>query len=1110
MRYRLGIDLGTASIGLLALELDGNGDPKGALWHAVRIFPEPLESGKAGLKPKKAARREARHQRKQIDRRARRLRHIAHLASLLGLDKKNISPHSGEGFSKIRAQAARQKIDLEELFLVLMRLAKRRGYKGEFRAARKNSESGVVKAGAGKLAEAMNELARKRGVDSVTLGEYLHFRQAELGLPGRLKLGRENLDDLYALRSMVEAEFERIWETQSRYHPVLSEYHAGKPVKEYFHEAIFFQRPLKSPAPMVGNCFLEPNLPRAPRAQPAAQAFRIEKTLGDLRWGMGKRAMALSPEQKTVLRQVLNDPDQLRADATITFNAIYRKLEEQGCPPPGSRGLNLERASRQELKGNMTLVAFGKLGLLDQWLELNQKTQIQVINFLADLGSPEQLDSDDWHQNIRKASAKGSRPEDMRRFSQEFIDFINRLRKHEKFDRLSKMGFEGGRSSYSVKALEKLAAWMESPDWKEDPGVDPRIDEDAAIRHCYPDHFSQGSMVSRLAAPSSTGNDVVDGALRELRKLINQCIDHLGKPPDEIILEASRELGAGAARRNEWEARANFNRKQRKKVAEKIAQAGEIATNTKILRYLLWEEQEECCPYCERKMGLEQALNGSETHVEHILPRSLTRIGRKRSELVLSHRSCNDEKGDRTPWQAWHDDTQRWAQIEGRARRFEELGKKNYKKNRPLAQAYFRKASLLTLQGGMNEIVTDESIEGFADRQLHQSSWIAKAATSWLGTICKNVFVSRGEMTAGLRGAWRLDTVIPQVRYEEGCRVFDTDGNPIDQEDFNRFRPQWEGRLEGSSAPRTDRRPDKRIDHRHHLVDALTIALTSRGLYQKMARRYVQETEAVRRGEKRRRDWSVEPPLRNIRELALSLVRDCNLTHKPDRYPNGRFFKDTVYGSAYDEDSGQWRLTLRCALSDLADDRLDKTRKNLETIVSADVRRIVSDAFEKRIGEGKTPKQALSEPVRHPSYNTLIHKVRCYQKQGRGFLQSDGANVVMHRSRNGEHIKRLVNDGYACLDVLFVDGKFKVDLVTLERFQRQKEKPVGATRFFKGDTVLDRRDGKRYLIHQFNAAGGGSIFMAPVQETRLVAQLKPEDGRKKVSGRSLLQLSVEI
>lgn len=1110
MDYRLAIDLGTTSAGLVALALNTEGKPTGVLWDSLRIFPEPLKPGKSGPKPKKAARREARQMRTQIDRRARRLRRIAHLAPLLALDKEEPKPPPGPGIVDLRARAARERIELNELLLVMLRLAKGRGYKGEFRAVKKNSEAGIVQTGSGKLRDAMALLAKQRGVDNVTLGEYLHYRHHVLGLPIRMKLEREDADDLYPLRAMVEQEFETIWQTQAQHHPILTSDHQGRPIKDHFHDAIFFQRPLRSPAPLVGNCPLETNLPRAPRAQPAAQAFRIEKTIADLRWGMGRRATPLSQSQKTVLRALLNDPDRLRADGTIMFKAIYKELEKAGYPRPDSRGLNLERASREQLTGNTTLVTFKRLGLIDQWHTLDRLTQIQVINFLADLGSPEQLDSDDWYRNIRKVKATGNRPEDMRQFRPELVSFVNRLRSNEKFDRLSKMGFDGGRSAYSIKALEQLTDWMQNPPPQGDD--DPlRIDEDAATRHCYSHRFKEGETKQRLSPAPLTGNDIVDGALRQLHKAINQCIEQLGGPPTEIIIETARELGAGAKRRKQWEDQAANNQKRNQDAAKKIAAAGEVASTTKSQRYQLWEEQEECCPYCVHKIGLYQALNGGETNFEHILPRNLTQVRRKLSELVLSHRACNTAKGDRTPWQAWGEsDPQRWTQIEGRASRFEELGEKHYKKDRPLAMGYFRKAKLLLLKDYANEVMNDQSIKDFADRQLHQTSWIAKAATAWLGTICANVFASRGEMTAGLRAAWGLNTVIPEVRYQEGYQVFNTDGEPISQDDFALYRDQWEGRLTTSDAPRTDQRIDKRIDHRHHLIDALTIALTSRGLYQAMARRYIEQSEAIGRGEKKRRDWSIEPPLRNVRKVALKLIANCKPIHKPDRHPNGRFYEDTFYGTAWDGKSKQSCLTIRHKLVDLADKTLEKTRSKIQSIVSAEVRGIIADEFERRISEGMTPKAALSKPIRHPSYRNEIRKAKCFQKSGQGFLKADDAIMIVHRSRSGDHIKRVVSDSYACLDVTIRNGKLvEAHLVQLGQFRNYSKKPEGAIRFFKGDTVVDLDSGKRYLIHQFNIANGGSVFMAPAQETRPLKLLTRRDGRRKVSGRGLLRLRPE-
>lgn len=1108
MKYRLGIDLGTASIGAAALELDESGNLIGSPWHAIRIFSEPLESGKAGLKPKKAGRREARTQRRQIERRARRVRRVAYLARLLGLDHKKIPPHPGPGFSTLRARAARQRIELEELMQVFLRITKNRGYKGEFRAT-DDPDLGAVKSGSHLLTQELQELAAKYGVSTITLGEYLEYRTSELGLPVRLKIERDNISDLFALRKMVEDEYDQIWAVQEQFHPILKNTYKSEPVKKYFKDAIFYQRPLKSPQAMVGKCPLEINLPRAPRAQIAAQNFRIEKTLGDMRWGMGRRCTHLSEDQRKAIRSILYNPEKLRADGTITFKALYKELEAAGCPRPDTRSLNLERSSRDELKGNTTLVSFKKLGVLDKWLALEPVTQIQIINFLADLGSPEQLDTDTWHKRILKANFKQGDSNPYRTLPASMVTFVNILRKHEKFDRFTKMGFEGGRSAYSIKALENLANWMQVSTCDIDSVEQPRVDEDAAIQAVYPGRFTKPETSGRLDHHRPTGNDVVDGALRELKRVVNSCIDALGTTPTEVIIETARELGSGAETRNQWEKRSQNNNKKRKIAAKEISDAGEVPTATKLLRYQLWKEQEEHCPYCATIIGFHEALKGSETHIEHILPRSLTRIGRKRSELVIAHRSCNLTKGDRTPYQAFND-TDRWPQIEGHAKRFEELGKANYRHDRPLSMAYFRKAKLLLIQDYANDVLNDESIAGFADRQLHQTSWIAKATIEWLSSICSNVFASRGEMTAGLRSCWKLDTVIPQVRYGEGYPVIDIEGKLITESDFNRFRPQWEGHVPKDSKDMTDRRINKRIDHRHHIIDALTIAATSRGVYQRMARKYIEETEAVQKGIKKRRDWSIEPPVRNIREIALEIVGNCNLTHKPDRNTNGPFFEETAYGVTVREETGDSVLTLRRTIADLANakDRIEDVRKSIQTIASDATRKVVSDNFETRISRGESPKDALLKPIHFPGYHTPIQKVRCLKVQGMGFRSSEGATIIEHSGRSGVHQKRLIDNGIACLDIRSEAGKPIIDVVSLAKFRASPKTPSGVMRIFKNDTVRIKTSGIKLLVRQFNAAAGGCLFATPLFETRLVDQLSASDGRKKISGRNLLNLEV--
>jgi CRISPR-associated endonuclease Csn1 len=1088
MRYRVGLDVGTASLGVAAISLDNDKQPMDLVWRHVRIFDEPLEKSQAGLKSKKAGRRAARMQRRQIDRRKGRTKHIAALATLLGISIEP-SPDSGNTLLEIRAKAAREQIGLSDLIRIYIRIGKRRGYAGEFRPKKEGAKLGEVEGGNSDLNKEMQALAENKGLDEITLGEFLYQRWLDKK-PTKLKIkepGDKTIADsnLYALRNQLEAEFEQIWQTQAAFYPILNSQFEGKLLKDKFYKAIFHQRPLKAVGGMVGQCSLEPTLARAPRVQLAFQRFRIEKTLSDLRWGAGKKAEKLAPEQKAVIRQLCDEKE------IVKFENIYKALDTAGCPKPEAKGLNLDRLSRDEIPGNKTNHVFRKLGLDQEWLALDERTQIQVLNFLADLGSPEQLDDPEWHTRFAKTDGTP------RVLPKPFIDFINQLKANEKFDRLSKMGFEGGRASYSIKALNTLTEWLKDPWWPENWQGEMYPDEDSAIRVCYPNLSNQPKQVlSRLLAPPVTGNSVVDGSLRQIRYVINRMIDDLGTPPDEIVVEMAREMGVGISKRNEREKAINDNKNDRKKAAEAIAiNCPEIAvTDRRVKRYQLHQEQGTRCPYCGQVIELSHAMSGAYSEIDHILPKSLTRIGYKRSEVILVHNHCNQEKLNNSPWEAWGNgkNEHRWAAIEDAAARFKKAGLN-------------RKAKLLLIQ----EYDSDVSIDGFADRQFHQTSWIAKVAAQWLQSICKTpVSVSRGELTAGQRRKWKLETVIPQARISEGLPVLDEEGKVISPEDFALYRDVWEGHKVDKSR-HTDRKLDKRIDHRHHLIDAITIALTSRSLYQLMARQYKLESERVGNHEKPRLEIP-GPPLKNIRELAFAAIKECPLSIKPDRYPDGAMFQETAYGVAVKEGEDKSRLTLRIKVVDLIDRKkgtVEQARKAIQSIVSTTIRELISNAFESRIAGGIPAPEALAQPISQTLYGERVEikKVRCFTGN-----YADDVAIISHVSKDGrEHLKRLPNAGYAYLEAEIREGTLigKPKLVNIQQamIRKRTAMPTNIMRLHKGDTVFDSKDNKKYRIGMFKAAAG--IFIVPITDPRAYNSIEePNSGKKSISFSQMTRL----
>ena len=224
VNYRVGIDVGTASVGLVCYTLDSRGEPRDIPYHAVRIFSEPVLPAKTGGvgEPKKAARRVARLARRQHQRRARRLRNLAKLFAVLGLDPKNIPSDKGQQIHVTRAKAATTEVPLEDLVQIFLLMSKRRGYSGGFRVKAEGKDKGIVEQGISELKDSMN------ATGDTTLGQYLlrRFRNGET-----LKLKSAGL---YSSRQIVQEEFDKIWEEQSKYHAIFSQSHHGKPIKEIF------------------------------------------------------------------------------------------------------------------------------------------------------------------------------------------------------------------------------------------------------------------------------------------------------------------------------------------------------------------------------------------------------------------------------------------------------------------------------------------------------------------------------------------------------------------------------------------------------------------------------------------------------------------------------------------------------------------------------------------------------------------------------------------------------------------------------------------------------------------------------------------------------------
>jgi CRISPR-associated endonuclease Csn1 len=1166
MGYVFGLDLGTSSIGAACINLDQHGLPTSILDHHVYIFKEPIVADKSGLVSKKANRRINRLARKQRDRKSGRLKNLANVCSqVFRTAFPDSLKYEGEAHSDVktyqalalRGIAASQPIKLKDMTAVVLQFAKSRGYSSGFKPmsadkTKKLAESktlderlklftGDVQPGHECLASIMESRNIK------TIGQYLLDR-AKRDLPSNLKAadrpyrsqaalhavdgeiqiefdkksGNEvahSFQNLYALRDELKSEFRHIWDIQAKFHRSLNEENFKK-----IESILFFQRPLKSVLPMVGSCMLEPTLPRVPRCHPAFQAFRIEKQLADLRWGFGRNAKKPSKQELAVIRRDLNDPQNLNSNAQLTFEKIYQNLEPlRGSNAP--QNLNLAKGGRDGLLGNVTNKRWHGLGLIQAWEKLGQKPstdesfidrQTWVINFLSDLGSVDLLYPDDWHQNfylpnLPERAGKSSRyAQQAKMFSDAlFIDFINQFRLNTKYDRLGALKFDSGRASYSLKATKQIVQWLEQQ-------VD-FADEYSAIEALYKQNNSAKRIVDLLENPAKVGNGVVDLALQQVKKVVNYFIAKHGKP-ERIVVEMARQMGEGIARRNELLKDQNKQRDSHKLAIKDMQSMTAPYSKTNLLRYRLAVDQGYRCPYCTNKLGARDIYNGAETNIEHIVPQSITQVGRKYSEVVLAHRACNDRKGNRVPLEAFAFNT---GPILAMA---EQLRVKKQE----------RKAALLSIPETPENKLDDALLNDFCERQFNETAWITKLTATWLRTLGVNVECTRGQITAQMRSQWLLESVIPRARILENLPLYSTvsaEGEIketlipsealIDAEDQDtllwrywdrqRLTPEDFTELHRSGVYQYD----KRCDHRHHLIDAVTIALCDRSLVQRMAVEYKRQSDlnAAETPQLRRkiRFGRMSCPLPKLREQVALAVAERRVTHRPDRQVSGAWFQEGAYGLFTDKSNGNQKyLVRRYAVRELLGKDDAATVGEISKVIGAEVRASLLEDYKKycaRVFENGKAKDAKEYQrameqlwLNPPMHLRLKHPILKVKKTKTRLLQ-DKHMKVEHKPNNRALkpalYKYLIADENAYIAWNPARPEDGSKVVNNFSARRPGTTPSNWMRVFKGDTII-AKNGLAYLVRGLNESNNRIETMRDMCATASLKSTQTE-GRRDFS-----------
>lgn len=739
MKYRLGLDIGTNSIGWAVLELDSNKKVKGIIDAGSRVFSDgraPKDKTSLAVK-----RREKRGMRRRRDRLLKRKSRLLNVLVENGLfphsikdqqELKNACPY------EIRKKAIDTEIDKFELGRALIHLCQRRGFKSN-RKEGNRSEQKVIKP----KIEALRADLEK--YNARTLGEYL-LRRKEDKQVVRFK------DDVefYPLRMMYEDEFDVIMSYQKQVHQLDDNF------VNQLKEIIFFQRPLKPQDP--GRCLFYDKLERAPIALPSYEKFTIAQDLTNLKLVNSETGdiELLTSNQFQLLYK------NLTGKKTYKFSKIKKDLKL-----PEEYEFNLETERRKDLKGAPVKYLLSQSKYFGKaWDEQfgDDDAQDEIVEFVLSSESEEELLQkaiNDWKlPNEQAKEVSQLAPEDFpsgyarlsRRALREITDEMlgNRcfyaqatknlgLSEFDEFEDMEQLPYYGkvipssvvGVKSGEIKILEELRR-------RSDDVADAHLEKIRRKNQTLADELKYGKI----------SNPTVHIGLGQLRKVVNAVISEYGKPA-QIVMEFIRDLKLNEEQRRQVSKQQAQNQKDNERVKHELTATNISINHDNILKFKLWEElsqnpNERMCPFSGEQISIAK-LFSNDVEIEHILPFSRS-LDDSRMNKTLCYSQINREKKNRTPYEAFSSEEKRYAGILLRTKR---LPHAKYKR--------FLKAA------------TDNLKDGFLARQLTDTAYLAKVGKKYLSVICDrdSIWVTPGRITAKVRYLLGLNTLLGIEAYKE-------------------------------------------------------------------------------------------------------------------------------------------------------------------------------------------------------------------------------------------------------------------------------------------------------------------------------------------------------
>mgnify|MGYP004635736919 FL=1 len=708
-----------------------------------------------------------------------------------------------------RTEALTKQLPLEQVVIVLQKI---------------NSQ---IRATSGYLG-AISDRSKELYFNHLTVGQFQMKQLSEnpnISLKNQVFYRQDYLD-----------EFERIWEKQAKFHKELTE--------ELKHELrdiiIFYQRPLKSQKSLINYCEFESSqkevvvdgkkktitigLRVCPKSSPLFQCFKIWQSINNL-----QITGNVIPKQQLDLfgdttefdygTRILTEEEKLNLYRELSIKESLSEAEIIKLLFGGEKGLSL---NFHKIEGNRTMAAFIKAchtilvinGYNDyDFSKIPYYKTIAIITQVFDalgfkygfLNFNPALEGKDyerqdayrlWHLLYSYSddnSATGN---------EKLIERIGNLLNMDKESAaaFASITYESDYGSLSSKAMRRILPHMMD-------GLEYSVAcEYAGYRHSRRSLTKEEIMSKPLVDTipllprNSLHNPVVEKILNQMINVVNAVTKSYGKP-DEIRIEMARELKKSATEREQMTrniARANAENDKYRKVLQEEFNIQNVSRND-IIRYRLYLELEANgfkTLYTQTYIPRDKLFFSKEFDIEHIIPQARL-FDDSFSNKTLEARSANIEKGSTTAYDY----------VLAKYGEHGSNGAITYKER---IDHLYKDGKISKTKHDKLLMTTDDIPNGFINRDLRDTQYIARKAREILESAVRVVVPTTGSVTDRLREDWQLVDVMKELNWDKYDQlglteiVKDHDGRQI------RRIKDW----------------TKRNDHRHHAMDALTIAFT--------------------------------------------------------------------------------------------------------------------------------------------------------------------------------------------------------------------------------------------------------------------------------------------